>query len=83
MNEVVALETTHNWEDLDNRQKDQVIAAHMPVTQFVQGSAKHKRELLLRLFELGRPKIVFGGAYCRVHADSSDVMKVITRQYLK
>lgn len=76
-------ETTLEWHQLTPHQVAQCIAAHMPITQFVRGSSDHKKQLLQRLFELGRPKIVFGETYCRIHPDSVDVMKVITRQYLK
>jgi hypothetical protein len=75
--EVTPEEKIFTWEALSDDQVAMVIAAHRKL-------APRNQPLLRRLFDLGRPKIVFGPQYdyCRIHHDSVEVMKVITRQYL-
>jgi hypothetical protein len=75
--EVIPEEKVFTWEALSQDQVAMVIAAHSKI-------APRKKELLRRLFDLGRPKIVFGPQYkyCRIHHDSVEVMKIITKQYL-
>lgn len=75
--EITPEEKVFTWEALSEDQVAMVIAAHRML-------APRKQQLLRRLFDLGRPKIVFGPQYkyCRIHHDSVEVMKIITRQYL-
>lgn len=78
-------EQVYRWEELSEQQVRIVVAIHAHGFAS-QGLPMPKSKLgtLARLFELGRPKIVFGPGhkYCRIHQDSVDVMKVITREYL-
>lgn len=74
------VEKTLTWEELTEHEASMAVAAHKPIADV----AKKPLSSLRRLFELGRPKIVFGPgySYCRIHKDSVDVMKVITNEYL-
>ena len=72
-------ETIHEWDELNDGQKILVTEAH---SQKMNG---RQRKTLYRIFNLGKPKIVFVGnmEQCRIHESSVDVIKVLVRQYLK
>lgn len=68
------------WEELSDLEKEGVAAAH-------REALKTSQAHLLRLMELGRPKVVIGYQgkrmkYCRIDPASVDVMKVILTNYL-
>jgi hypothetical protein len=73
-------ETTYSWDDAPEGLRKICVWVHATALR-TQTSKVH------RLMELGRPKFVIGekpdgSKYCRIHADSAEVMKVITREYL-
>lgn len=78
-----ATESTFVWEKMDQQDKEAVLAAH--------GSLSKNKELLMRIFNLGRPKVIMGMRidgnnkqvlYCRIAPESVEVMRVLTREYL-
>jgi hypothetical protein len=73
-------EITYTWEELPPRYKDALVHVHAD-------ALNTPRLKLLRLFELCRPKSVFGRSpngsiSCKIHADSVDAVNVCLRQYL-
>jgi hypothetical protein len=74
------MEKEISWDDLESA--DQV----MVITAYCQLLKTEKSDIMLRIFNLGNPKIVIGqngeNAYCRVHKDSVDIIKLLIRQYL-
>lgn len=75
-------ETIHTWETLSPKQREGIVAAH--VIGLKKNGVRCNAEKLMRLFELGRPKIVAGPEfrYCRIHSESKGVMTIILSEYL-
>ncbi len=63
------------WEELTEQQQQVIVKVHAD-----QISAS--RETMLRIFNLGRPTIVIGSTYCRVHQDSAEAMILLTKNHL-
>jgi len=76
-NEVKPDETEHVWMDLSENLQHAVAIVHAK-------ALKRKPEKILRLLNLGHPKIIFGPnqSYLRIHHESLDVMKLIFKNYL-
>ncbi|HEY3406446.1 MAG TPA: hypothetical protein VGK59_23825 [Ohtaekwangia sp.] len=70
-------EKVYKWYELSADRQQVVALVHAK-------AFKCSPKKMLTLFEIGRPTIVFGPQhnYCRIHPESVDVMKVITKQYL-
>lgn len=72
-------ETTYHWEDLPEELQHYVVKAHATAAGVRAGK-------LEKIFEVGKPAIVIGvndeNMYCRIAAQSVDVMKVLTKNYL-
>lgn len=80
------IENTYKWENLTEEQEKLIVVCH--AEGFRKSGANVSLEGLQRLFNLGKPKIVVGTKegqikYSRVHKDSVDVMKIITKNYLE
>lgn len=73
-------EITIAWADMEEKHKAMAIAAHAVIL----GTAPSKRETIYKIFEMGKPLIVFGQdyTYCRIHEASVEVMKVLIKNYL-
>lgn len=73
-------ETTIAWDVMDEKHQAMAIAAHAVMLR----TRPSQRETVYRIFELGKPMIVFGAddAYCRIHETSVEVMKVLIKNYL-
>lgn len=73
-------ETTIAWDQMEEYQQAMAIAAFASVLKIGSG----KKQTLHRVFELGKPLIIFGKdyKYCRIHEGSAAVMKVLTKNYL-
>jgi hypothetical protein len=82
----VLSEVTKKWEELSELEVSMVIASHQAGAQTAGVPAKELKNMG-RLFELGRPRIVFGPgpkdfSYCRIHKESVSGMRVIMNEYL-
>ena len=73
-------ETTLAWDEMEEYQQAMAIAAFAAALK-VRSAQKHT---VHRIFELGKPLVVFGKdyKYCRIHEGSVAVMKVLTKNYL-
>lgn len=70
-------ETTFEWNELTEGQQQTVVIVH------ANASFRFNKDQLKKIFDVARPKIVFGEGfkYCRIHADSADVVKLLIREY--
>lgn len=70
-------EKTFTWDDLNDNQQY--------VVAFIHAKGLNSAPMKLkRIFNQGKPKIIFGEdfKYCRVHPDSVDAIKLLTRGHL-
>lgn len=72
------MEQTFEWNELSDGQQNIIVAC-------VGQALKNKDlETVKRVYELGQPKIIWADSnkYFRVHADSLEVIKLLTKTYL-
>lgn len=65
---------------MEEKHKAMAIATHAVIL----GTTPSQRETVYKIFEMGKPLVIFGEAYtyCRIHEASTEVMKVIIKNYL-
>lgn len=68
-----------NWRTLEEYQEAMVVMAHAAPLR------TKKIDLLRRIFSIGNPEIIFAGdfSYCRIAAESVDLMKMLIKKYLR
>lgn len=73
-------EITIAWADMEEKHKAMAIAAHAVKL----GTTPSKRETVYKVFEMGKPLIIFAPdySYCRIHEASVGVMNVLIKNYL-
>lgn len=79
-------EVQKNWHELTGDEITYCIVSHCAALKLSPKNVHHLRSVS-RIFNLGSPKIIFGYKdgkpnYCRIAAESADVMKLLIRQYL-
>jgi hypothetical protein len=80
-------ETNKEWDELTYKETEWVLASHASPLGLSWTNERHMRTMR-RIFCLGRPRVIIGyddnggPLYCRIHADSVDMMRLLIRQYL-
>lgn len=82
-------EITLKWEEASASEQFTAIELHRKAFEKAQQSGKVEGMVLdidewKRVFSLGRPKLVFSKDYThvRIHKDSTELMRILTVQYL-
>ena len=79
------IEITREWIQMNDYERRVIALSH--ANGFTNNGITVTESHMMRLLDLGQPKCVFGYdgeqlKYSRIHKDSTEVMRVITNNYL-